>query len=135
MTEPHRRRLWKSVLQQTARDPIWLGYWLRRHRRTENLTPSRLAARLGLSLEGLIVLSLCRTPRDDHFPEDLDVVCRRTGANEMELARLMRQEQGLARWEQSPPPAQGWLMAASDAPPEPPREADQPPEGDASHDG
>jgi hypothetical protein len=134
MTGHDRRRLWKSVSRQTARDPIWLGYWLRRHRRTEELTPSRLAERLGLGLEGLILLSLCRTPRDDHFPEDLDVVCRRTGAKEAELARLIRQEQGLAHWAKSPPPAQGWLMAASDAPPEPPPAEGQPPEGAASHD-
>jgi hypothetical protein len=134
MTGKNRRRLWKSVLRQTANDPIWLGHWLRRHRRSEKLPPSRLAERLGLPLEGLIVLSLCRTPRDDHFHEDLDVVCRRTGANEAELARLLRQEQGLARWEKHPPPAQGWLMAASDAPPEPPSAEDQPPEGAASHD-
>ena len=121
MATPNRKRLWKSVLLQTAQDAVWLGYWLRRHRSTEKLTASQLAGLLGLSGEGLVLLSLCQTPREDHFREDLQVICRRTGANESELARILRQEQGLARWAESTSPAAGWLMAASDtSPPQPP---------------
>jgi hypothetical protein len=120
MATPDRKRLWKSVLRQTARDDVWLGYWLRRHRRTEKLTASHLAGLLGLSGEGLVLLSLCQTPREDHFREDLQVICRRTGANEGVLARILRQEQGLARWADTSSPTEGWLMAASDTlPPEP----------------
>jgi hypothetical protein len=92
-----------------------MGYWLRRHRQTEALTPSQLARRLEVGMEGLALLSLCRTPRDDHFHEDLAVICRRAGAKEAAVAHLLRQEQALAQWAQKAPPPQGWLMAASDA--------------------
>jgi hypothetical protein len=115
MSAEHRAR-WRSVCRLTARDPGWLGFWLRWHRHTENLTPGRLAARLGVPPEGLIVLSLCRTPREEAFQEDLAIVCQRSGADPAVLARLLRQEQGLARWRAQAPPAQGWLMAASDRP-------------------
>jgi len=117
MATPDRKRLWKSVLRQTAQDAVWLGYWLRRHRRTEKRTISQLAGLLGMSVEGLVLLSLCQTPREDHFREDLQVICHRTGANQGELARILRQEQGLARWAENSSPAEGWLMAASDTPP------------------
>ena len=63
-----------------------------------------------------MLLSLCWTPRPDHFQEDLAVVCRQTGADQVALAALLRQEQGLARWAERAPAPQGWLMAASDAP-------------------
>lgn len=117
MATPDRKQLWRSVLRQTAQDAVWLGYWLRRHRRTEKRTVSQLARLLGLSVEGLVLLSLCRTPREDHFRDDVQAICHRTGAKESELARILRQEQGLARWAETSSPAEGWLMAASDAPP------------------
>jgi hypothetical protein len=128
-----RRMRWRSVLRLTGRDPQWLGYWLRRHRRTEGLTAGRLAGHLGLSMEGLMLLSLCRTPQDDSFQEDLVVVCRRTGANLAALAQLLRQEQGLAQWAGQSPPVRGWLMAASDQAAQPgpkPPEAPSPSPGD-----
>jgi hypothetical protein len=133
-----RRLRWRSVLRLTGRDPQWLGYWLRRHRRTEGLTPGRLAARLGLSMEGLMLLSLCRSPRDHYFQEDLAVVCARTGADAAALAQVLRQEQGLARWAGQSPPAQGWLMAASDKPvppppSQPPEETPPPPDQEGPH--
>jgi hypothetical protein len=114
MTEQERRSLWRSVLRQTGRDPAFLGYWLRRHRLSERLTPPHLAGRLGLDLGRLVLLSLCRTPRSEHFRADLTVVCGRTGADAVALARLLRQEQGLARWAEGTAPGSGWLMAASD---------------------
>jgi hypothetical protein len=117
MTESRRRSLWKGVLRQTGRDPAWLGYWLKRHRASEGLSPKTLAGRLGLSLEGLVRLSLCQPPRPEHFREDLEVVCRETGADQAALAALLRQQQGLARWAEQAPASSGWLMAASDAPP------------------
>jgi hypothetical protein len=102
-----------------------VGHWLRRHRRAERLRPIELARKLGLAMDGLVLLSLCRTPREDHFREDLEVICRRTGADATALAQVLRQEQALARWaEQACPPGQaqapaagGWLIAAADAPP------------------
>jgi hypothetical protein len=115
MTAPDDQYFPRSVLRQTGRDPAWVGYWLRRHRVHERIAPARLAARLGLDLQGLTLLSMCRTPREDHFRDDLEVICRRTGSDEMALAAVLRQEQALARWGESPPRPGGWLMAASDA--------------------
>jgi hypothetical protein len=115
MTARDDQFLCRSVLRQTGRDPVWVGYWLRRHRMHERIGPTRLAARLGLDRHGMALLSLCRTPREDHLREDLEVICRRTGADEVALAGILRQEQALARWADSPPQPGGWLMAASDA--------------------
>lgn len=122
MTTPERRHLWKSVFRQTARDPTRVGYWLRRQCRTENLRRAELARRLGLPMRGLVLLCLCQTPRDELFREDLEVICRRTGADLPALAQILRQQQVLAQWAEKPPPTQGWLMAASDAVPPPAEE-------------
>jgi hypothetical protein len=125
---PERKHLWKSVLRETGRDPAFVGHWLRRHRRAERQSPAELARRLGLSMEGLILLSLCRTPRGDAFREDLEVICAYTGADAAALAQVLRQQQTLARWAEQAPAAEGWLMAASDAPP-PEEEPPAPPGG------
>jgi hypothetical protein len=114
MKEFERKRLWRSVLRQTGRDPERVGYWLRQHCRAERLPPARLARLLGLRMEGLILLSLCLTPREDSFREDLAVICARTGADPLVLAQILRQQQALARWTEQSPSSQGWLMAASD---------------------
>jgi hypothetical protein len=68
-------------------------------------------------MEGLVLLSLCETPREDCFREDLEVICRRTGADTTTLANILRQQQALARWAEEAPASGGWLMAASDAAP------------------
>ena len=120
MTRPDRKMLWKSVLRLTGRDPSRVGYWLRRHRRSEGLRPAALARQLGISLKKLVLLSLCQAPQEAHFREDLAAICRRTGANEDALSRVLRQEQALASWSERPPAGAGWLMAASDATPEEP---------------
>jgi hypothetical protein len=136
VTTPERKHLRRSVLRQTGRDPAHLGYWLRRHRRAERLRPSRLARKLGLTMEGLVLLSLCRTPREDCFRDDLEAVCRCTGADAAALAQVLRQEQALAGWAEERPPQgqgspQGWLIAASDAPPPEGESPEEPPvEGD-----
>jgi hypothetical protein len=115
MMPPERKHLWMSVLRQTGRSSALVGYWLRRHRRTEQLQPAQLARKLRVRMEGLVLLSLCRAPREDHFREDLEVICCRTGADEVTLAGILRQEQALARWAEARPDPEGWLMAASDA--------------------
>ncbi|MCI0465059.1 MAG: hypothetical protein L0Z62_49695 [Gemmataceae bacterium] len=133
MTTPAHKHLWKSVLRQTGRDPTLVGYWLRRHRRTESLKPAELARHLRVGMEGLILLSLCQTPRADQFREDLEVICRRTGTDAAALALILRREQALAQWaEGGAPAAQGWLAAASDATPL--EDTDEEPT-DSSHEG
>jgi hypothetical protein len=124
MTTPQEKALWRSVVRRTGRAPCRVGYWLRRHWRTERLGPARLGRRLGLDREGLSMLCLCLTPSEGKFREDLTVICARTGASEEVLAGILRQEQALARWEEEAGAEQGWLMAASDAPPEEDEEED-----------
>ena len=125
MKDESRASLQAAVLRQTAKDPMWIGYWLARHQQTEDLDEQQLAKKLRITLENLVLLCLYRTPRSDHFREDLQVVCRRTGVTEKVLAQILRQEQTLARWaETGPAPAAGWHMAASDRPEEP-KESEQ----------
>jgi len=128
VTVPDPKQWWRSVFRRAGRDPGLVGYWLLCHRRHEGLKLARLARRLGLDMEGLVLLSLCRTPREVCFTDDLEVICRRTGAGREALALLLRQEQTLYRWRAKPPVQQGWLAAASDAepPPEPPGEPEPP---------
>jgi hypothetical protein len=115
MKVPRNKALWQSVLRRTGRDPVRVGHWLRQHRRREGLRPASQAARLGMQLEGLIVLSLCRTPRQDCFAEDLTVICECSGADPIALAGVLRREQALKDWKAEMPAGGGWLMAASDA--------------------
>ncbi len=119
MTPEDQASLYAAVLRWTAEDAVWVGHWLARHLRGEGIGPEELAARLGLSMEQLALLCLCRTPRADRFAEDLRVACARAGAAEDVVARVLRQEQALARWAGAAG-EQGWLMAASERPPEDP---------------
>jgi hypothetical protein len=117
VTPEDQASLYAAVLRRTSEDPAWLGHWLARHRRTEGIGPEELAARLGLPMDRLALLCLCRTPRADHFAEDLRVVCARAGAGEEAVAGILRQEQSLARWAGAASASgQGWLMAASERP-------------------
>jgi hypothetical protein len=106
-----------AVFRNTAKDPSWLGHWLARHQQSEDLDEKQLAEALGISMDNLVLLCLCRSPRADHYQEDLKVICDRTGVSEQRLAGILRQEQTLIRWTEKPPVHnQGWLMAASDRP-------------------
>ncbi len=119
MNSKDEARLQAAVFRNSTKDPSWLGYWLARHQQSEGLDEQQLADRLGLTVGNLALLCLCRTPRDEYFREDLEVVSQRTGASEPALAQLLRQEQALHRWKNAEPGATtGWLMAASDRPPE-----------------
>jgi hypothetical protein len=120
MKRDDKASLHAAVLRNTARDPAWLGFWLARHQQTEDLDEPQLAGKLGITMDNFVLLCLCRTPRDGNlFKEDLRVVCRKTGASELALAQVLRQEQNRYQWSQAQPTDRGWLAAASDAPPEP----------------
>lgn len=119
MTPEDRASLHAAVFRNTAKDSAWIGYWLARHQQTEDLEEEALAQKLGINVDNLILLCLCRTPRTDHFLEDLKVVCQRTGASERALAQVLKQEQVLHRPDSSRPASTvGFLMAASDRPEE-----------------
>jgi hypothetical protein len=115
MTSEQLKALHAAVYRNTGQDPMWLGYWLKQFVESEDSSWSELAQELGVSSDRLVLLCLCRTPRADHFQEDLRVVCERTGAREESVARIVRQEQAMMRWRENPPSAStGWLLAASD---------------------
>ena len=119
MKAEDRASLHAAVFRNTAQDPAWIGHWLARHQQTENLDEEQLAQKLGIAVDNLVLLCLCRSPRSDHFQEDLRVVCKRTGASEKVLAQVLKQEQtlhGVSRSGQGS--TSGWLMAASDRPAE-----------------
>lgn len=119
MKPEDRASLHAAVFRNTAQDAAWIGHWLARHQQTENLDEEQLAQKLGIAVDNLVLLCLCRSPRSDHFQEDLRVVCKRTGASEKVLAQVLKQEQtlyGMSRSGQGS--TSGWLMAASDRPAE-----------------
>jgi hypothetical protein len=81
-----------AVFAGAAADPAWLGYWLERRRRRTGAGRAAVAAVLKTDLRGLAMLALCRTPTEENFADDLEAVCRRTGADPAALARLLRAE-------------------------------------------
>lgn len=132
MTPEQQTGLHAAVFRLTASDPTWLGYWLKRHQDHEKLDQAKLAKKLGLSMENFVLLWLCRTPRPDHFPNDVRAICQRTGVHEIDLISLLRQEQNVEKLQQAgPTTARGWLMAASDRPAE---SGEPPPSSEEGHD-
>jgi hypothetical protein len=117
MNPQEKASLQAAVVRNTGADPAWMGFWLARHREHERLDELQLAQKLGISMDNVLLLHLCRTPRSERFREDVEAICRRTGAPERELLDLLRQEQNLYQLKQGGPPSgRGLLMAASDRP-------------------
>jgi hypothetical protein len=131
MNPLERDSLHAAVFRNTAEDPAFIGYWLARHQQTENLDDQPLADKLGLAMDKLVMLCLCRTPRESSFRDDLTAICRYTGAPEELLAQILRREQVLLGWQKTAPPGQsGWLMAASDRPPNEEKSSEMPEDQD-----
>ena len=78
-----------AVFRQTASDPKWIGHWLEKF----TLDQQEIASQLGINTDQLVLLALCRTPRQTHFEEDLQIVCQRTGANAEWLRNILQVEQ------------------------------------------
>jgi len=133
MTPEQLEILHAAVYRNTGQDPMWIGYWMKHFVESEGMAWPDLAQELGTSSDNVVLLCLCRTPRSDHFQEDLRVVCERTGAKEDVLARVIRQEQAIVHWRGKTPSAStGWLLAASDR--EEPPDANQGAEADDDED-
>ena len=108
MSSEDRKGLEAAVFRNTAQNPAWVGYWLKRHREHNGLDEAALANKLGLTMENCLLLCLCRTPRVEYFREDIRAICGRTGVKELELVRLLRQEQNLEELKGAgEPPARG----------------------------
>jgi hypothetical protein len=105
-----------AVLRVSAGDPTWIGYWIELFLQREGIHADEISSQLGLSADALALLCLCKTPRTDNFEEDLRFICKRTGAKDEVLARIVRQGQALSKWSaQTQTDTTGWLLAASDA--------------------
>jgi hypothetical protein len=115
MTPEQLESLHAAVYRNTGQDPMWLGYWIKHFVESEEMAWPDVALEMEISSDNLVLLCLCRTPRPDHFQEDLRVVCERTGAKEEVVARIIRQEQAMMHWRENASSAStGWLLAASD---------------------
>jgi hypothetical protein len=126
MTPEDLESLQASVFRNSGRDPMWLGFWINSYVESENLNPLSVATEMGITCDSLALFCLCRTPRPDHFQEDLTVACERTGAKIDVAARIIRQEQAMMRWRDDGRPSggAGWMLAASDADESPDSEID-----------
>lgn len=122
--------LMKSALRRSRKDSSWLGYWLHQQRRREKLKVKEQARRLGISISQLVSLSLCMTPRKEHFQDDLQAICQHCKVPLTLLAGLLRKEWAIAQWQGDARPQasqSNWLMAASESPPPPPDESHEQP--------
>jgi hypothetical protein len=81
-----------AIFRCTAARPDLLGYHLARHREARALDQAAQAEALGIDVDGLARLSLCRTPRRKHYARDLEGICRRTGASRDVLVEMLRGE-------------------------------------------
>jgi hypothetical protein len=120
----------KSALRRSRKDSSWLGYWLFHQRSREKLKVKEQARQLGISINQLVSLCLCMTPRKEHFQDDIQAICQHCKITATVLAGLLRKEWTLAQWQgdaQTQASQSGWLMAASETPPPPSDESHEKP--------
>ena len=79
-----------TLLKKLAEDAAFVGFALSRRRQMEGITVEEQAQVLGLDLDGLVRLSLCRVPRRRHCQRDLGTIARYVGVREDVLADLLR---------------------------------------------
>jgi hypothetical protein len=78
----------QAVFHSTAQDPTWIGYYLARHLQLHAIGQGEQALLLGIDLDGLTRLAVCRSSRRS---EDLEVICSAIGANPVALRRLLEE--------------------------------------------
>ncbi len=90
---------------------------LRIYQETEGVDDEQLAAHLGLAVDRLPILALCREPRGDapFFRQDIAEIADYTGTGVTNLAMFVRAAQGLRRMRASSDRSTGYLAAARDA--------------------
>ncbi|MFO0808614.1 MAG: hypothetical protein U0746_08325 [Gemmataceae bacterium] len=107
-----------ELARRATGDPFFLGCDLAGYAASERLDDAALAAKLGVAAEGLTMLRLCRSPREDvaGFREDMERVATKYAADVDALMRAVRHARVLAKLRAA---GGGGLMAARDAEPEP----------------
>ena len=79
-----------TLLKKTADLPEFVGHALAVYRTTEGITAEEQAQMLGIDLDGLVRLALCRVPRRRHYQKDLAAICNHVGAREEVLLGILR---------------------------------------------
>lgn len=107
----HRDSFLLRAGERARSEPGLLGALLAEYQSRSGLDDAALATELGLDIEGLARLRLCRPPRDDSFAADLESIAARTGASALHLARLVRLTRSLGALSEAAPLDEG-LRAA-----------------------
>jgi hypothetical protein len=76
----------RLAFQRAATDPFFAGFRLDQLRREQSLTAEQQAAALGLSLDSLVGLYLCRQPKDR---ADAEIIAARLGWEAERVANLL----------------------------------------------
>jgi hypothetical protein len=84
-----------SMLRMGVRDAFFWGWWLARLRRVRGQTTEAQAAALGLTLDALAYLGLCRAPLPERRVEDVQVVAKAVGLDPEALDKLLREAEGV----------------------------------------
>jgi hypothetical protein len=111
----------KALAARAEREPFFLAAPLAAYARSEQLDDAGLAAALGCREEDLVMVRLCRAPRDEssEFWEDVHCVAGRFGLDPERLAEAVKRGRVVLRL-QAARPATGGLMAARDRDEPPP---------------
>jgi hypothetical protein len=76
-------------------DASFLASAMQDYARSEDVDGAGLAQRLGIGVDELGPLGLCRRPSGDRFAADVRAIARRFGIDEMLLAELVRRSDAL----------------------------------------
>jgi hypothetical protein len=83
------------MIRLGSRDETLLGHALARIRQVQGLSPAEQAAGLGMTLDQLAALSLCRRPQPGRREEDLAALSRHLGVGVEFLEWLLRATQAI----------------------------------------
>ncbi len=110
-------RLLRRTVRAAEASPVFLAAVFARYRAVEGLDDAEFACRLGVAVDRLDELAICRRPRPDRFRQDVSAIAARFGADPGALAAVVRQVDALETFAATPVP--GLLAAARDADDEP----------------
>lgn len=113
----------EELAARAQREPLFLGFVLAAFSQIEHLDDGRLAATLGCLAEDLVMLRLCRAPRDDAqgFREDIAAISTRFKLDPVGFAKIVKRGRVVAHFQAArTEPKEQFLAARS--PEDPPAE-------------
>jgi|SRR5579859_1832336 len=96
----NKQELLDRFARRLAGESDFIAELLEAYRTQEQLDESQLAARLSLDTVSYTRLALCRPPRPDHFAADIQRLVDITGADPIELTRVIRQIAAVVAFQQ-----------------------------------